>query len=100
MKLRRDGRPLNNQLYIIEESGKGKRGRVSPVVVCPFEILNNYVAAVSLRSLVYLPPASTLPLEWLPNGWPELKVHGAQMVCSVRAARAGGSDLARVGWKT
>ena len=68
-----DGRPLNNQLYIIEESGKGKRGRICPVVVCPFETLTNYVAAVSLRcnfdnqSLVYLPPASTLPLEWLPN---------------------------------
>ena len=73
IKLRRDGRPLNNQLYIIEESGKGKRGRICPVVVCPFETLTNYVAAVSLRcnfdnqSLVYLPPASTLPLEWLPN---------------------------------
>ena len=73
MKLRRDGRPLNNQLYIIEESGKGKRGRVSPIVVMPFETLTNYVAATSLRcnfdnqSLVYLPPASTLPLEWMPN---------------------------------
>ena len=73
IKLRRDGRPLNNQLYIIEESGKGKRGRICPVVVCPFETVTNYVAAVSLRcnfdnqSLVYLPPASTLPLEWLPN---------------------------------
>ena len=73
LKLRRDGRPLNNQLHIIEDSGKGKRGRVSPVVVCSFETLTNYVAAVSLRcnfdnqSLVYLPPASTLPLEWLPN---------------------------------
>ena len=73
LKLRRDGRPLNNQLHIIEDSGKGKRGRVCPVVVCPFETLTNYVAAVSLRcnfdnqSLVYLPPASTLPLEWLPN---------------------------------
>ena len=73
LKLRRDGRPLNNQLHIIEESGKGKRGRVCPIVVCPFETLTNYVAAVSLRcnfdnqSLVYLPPASALPLEWLPN---------------------------------
>ena len=44
-----------------------------PIVVCPFETLTNYVAALSLRcnfdnqSLVYLPPASTLPLEWLPN---------------------------------
>ena len=73
LKLRRDGRPLNNQLHIIEDSGKGKRGRVCPIVVCPFETLTNYVAAVSLRcnfnnqSLVYLPLASTLPLEWLPN---------------------------------
>jgi hypothetical protein len=77
MKLRRDGRPLNNQLYIIEESGKGKRGRISPVVVMPFETLTNYVAATGLRcnfdnqSLVYLPPASTLPLEWLPNIGPK-----------------------------
>ena len=60
-------------INFIEESGKGKRGRICPVVVCPFETLTNYVAAVSLRcnfdnqSLVYLPPASTLPLEWLPN---------------------------------
>ena len=77
LKIRRDGRPLNNQLYIIEESGKGKRGRVAPIVVMPFETLTNYVAACSLRcnfdnqSLIYLPPASTLPLEWMPNIGPK-----------------------------
>eukprot|EP00435_Cladocopium_sp_Y103_P003865 s1119_g1.t1 len=77
LKIRREGRPLNNQLYIIGESGKGKRGRVEPIVVMPFETLTNYVAACSLRcnfdnqSLVDLPPASTLPLEWMPNIGPK-----------------------------
>ena len=73
MKIRRDGRPLNNQLFIMEDNGRGKRGRVCPIVVCPFETMTAYVAAVSLRcnfdnqSLIYLPPASVLPLEWMPN---------------------------------
>ena len=73
LKMRRDGRPLNNQLFIQEDDAKGKRGRICPIVVCCFETMSNYVAAVSLRcnfdnqSLIYLPPQSVLPLEWAPN---------------------------------
>ena len=73
MKIRRDGRPLNNQLFIMEDETKGKRGRICPIVVCCFETMSNYVAACGLRcnfdnqSLVYLPPQSVLPLEWAPN---------------------------------
>ena len=68
MKLRRDGRPLNNQLYIQEESSKGKRGRVMPIIVMPMETVTNYGVAGSLRcnfddqSLLYLPPRSVLKL--------------------------------------
>lgn len=73
LKIRRDGRPLNNQMYIMEDQSRGKRGRICPIVVCPFETMTAYVAAASLRcnfdnqSLIYLPPASVLPLEWMPN---------------------------------
>ena len=73
MKMRRDGRPLNNQLYIMEDQNKGKRGRICPICVCCFETMTNYVAASALRcnfdnqSLLYLPPQSVLPLEWMPN---------------------------------
>ena len=73
MKIRRDGRPLNNQLFIMEDETKGTRGRICPIVVCCFETMSNYVAACGLRcnfdnqSLVYLPPQSVLPLEWAPN---------------------------------
>ncbi len=49
MKLRRDGRPLNNQLFIQEESSKGKRGRVIPIIVMPMETMTNYGVACSLR---------------------------------------------------
>ena len=73
LKIRRDGRPLNNQLFIMEDHSRGKRGRICPIVVCCFETMSAYVAAAGLRcnfdnqSLVYLPPASVLPLEWAPN---------------------------------
>ena len=77
LKMRRDGRPLNNQLFIIEDDSKGKRGRIYPIIVLPFETVTNYIVAAALRcnfdnqSLVYLPPASVLPLEWLPNIGPK-----------------------------
>ena len=45
LKIRRGGRPLNNQLYILEEHAKGKRGRICPIVVCCFEAMPHYVAA-------------------------------------------------------
>ena len=73
LMIRCDGRPLNNQLYILEEHAKGKRGRICPIVVCCFETMSHYVAAAGLRcnfdsqSLIYLPPQSVLPLEWAPN---------------------------------
>jgi hypothetical protein len=73
LKMRRDGRPPNNQLYIMEDQTKGKRGRICPISVCCFETMSNYVAACGLRcnfdnqSLLYLPPRSVLPLEWAPN---------------------------------
>ena len=72
-KLRRDGRPLNNQLYIQEDASRGKRGRIVPITVMPFETMTNYAAAGSLRcnfdnqSLLYLPPASVLEMSALPN---------------------------------
>ena len=49
LKLRRDGRPLNNQLFIQEDASKGKRGRIVPITVMPFETMTNYAAAGSLR---------------------------------------------------
>lgn len=61
-KLRRDGRPLNNQLFIQEDTTKGKRGKIVPITVMPFETMTNYGVADSLRcnfdnqSLLYLPP--------------------------------------------
>ena len=73
LKLRRDGRPLNNQLYIIEEAARGKRGRIAPIVVHPNETMTNYGAANSLRcnfdcqSMLYLPPHSVLALDEVPN---------------------------------
>ena len=73
LKMRRDGRPLNNQLHIMEDETKGKRGRICPIAVCCFETMSNYVAACGLRcnfdnqSLLYLPPRSVLSLEWTPN---------------------------------
>ena len=73
LKIRRDGRPLNNQLFIMEDHARGKRGRICPIIVCPFETMSAYVAACGLRcnfdnqSLLYLPPATVLPLEWMPN---------------------------------
>lgn len=72
-KLRRDGKPLNNQLFVQEEAARGKRGRIAPIVVMPFETMTNYIVAASLRcnfdnqSLLYLPPRSVLPLAQLPN---------------------------------
>ena len=41
LKLRRDGRPLNNQLFIQEDATKGKRGRIVPITVMPFETMTN-----------------------------------------------------------
>ena len=41
LKLRRDGRPLNNQLFIQEDASKGKRGRIVPITVMPFETITN-----------------------------------------------------------
>ena len=73
LKIRCDGRHLNNQLFIMEDHSRGKRGRICPIAVCCFETMSAYVAAAGLRcnfdnqSLVYLPPASVLPLEWAPN---------------------------------
>ena len=73
LKLRRDGRPLNNQLFIQEDATKGKRGRIVPITVMPFETMTNYAAAASLRcnfdnqSLLYLPPGSVLKLLHSPN---------------------------------
>jgi hypothetical protein len=73
LKMRRDGRPLSNQMFVQEVDAKGKRGRISPIVVCCLETMSNYVAAVSLRRnfddqpLIYLPPQSVLPLEWMPH---------------------------------
>ena len=73
LKLRRDGRPLNNQLFIQEDATKGKRGRIVPITVMPFETMTNYGAAGSLRcnfdnqSLLYLPPRSVLKLLHSPN---------------------------------
>ena len=73
LKMRRDGRPLNNQLFIMEDDSRGKRGRICPIVVGCFETMSAYVAATGLRcnfdnqSLVHLTPASVLPLEWAPN---------------------------------
>ena len=73
LKLRRDGRPLNNQLFIQEDATKGKRGRIVPITVMPFETMTNYGAACSLRcnfdnqSLLYLPPGSVLKLLHSPN---------------------------------
>ena len=49
LKLRRDGRPLNNQLYIQEDTTKGNPGRLVPITVMPFETMTNYGAAGSLR---------------------------------------------------
>ena len=73
MKIRRDGRPLNNQLFIQEDATKGKRGRIVPITVMPFETMTNYAAAASLRcnfdnqTLLYLPPGSVLKLVHTPN---------------------------------
>ena len=77
MKLRRDGRPLNNQLFIQEDTAKGKRGRICPITVMPFETMTNYCVAGSLgcnfdhQSLLYLPPQSVLKLAALPNIGPK-----------------------------
>ena len=49
LKLRRDGRPLNNQLLIQEDATKGKRGSIVPITVMPVETMTNYGAAGSLR---------------------------------------------------
>ena len=73
LKLRRDGRPLNNQLYIQEDASKGQRGWIVPVTVIPFDTITNYTVADSLRcnydnqSLLHLPPGSVLKLMALPN---------------------------------
>ena len=73
LKLRRDGRPLNNQLFIQEDATKGKRGRIIPIAVNPFETMTNYGVAGSPRcnfdnqSLLYLPPGSVLKLLHSPN---------------------------------
>ena len=73
LKLRRDGRPLNNQLFIQEDATKGKRGRIVPITVMPFETMTNYGAAGSLRcnfdnqSLLYLLPGSVSKLLHSPN---------------------------------
>jgi hypothetical protein len=64
---------LNNQLFIQEDTSKGKRGRIVPITVMPFETMTNYAAAASLRcnfdnqSLLYLPPGSVLKLLHSPN---------------------------------
>ena len=77
LKLRRDGRPLNNQLFIQEDASKGKRGRIVPITVMPFETMTNYAAADNLRcnfdsqSLLYLPPGSVLKLLHSPNTGPK-----------------------------
>ena len=50
-----------------------KRGRIVPITVMPCETMTNYPVAASLRcnfdnqSLVYLPPASIVPLLATPN---------------------------------
>ena len=77
LKLRRDGRPLNNQLYIQEEASKSRRGRIVPITVMPYETMTNYSVANSLRcnfdnqSLLYLPPRSVLKLFLTPNIGPK-----------------------------
>jgi hypothetical protein len=87
LKMRRDGRPLNNQLYIMEDQTKGKRGRICPISVCCFETMSNYVAACGLRcnfdnqSLLYLPPQSVLPLEWAPNIGSQLQYSSMNRTC-------------------
>ena len=76
IKLRRDGKPLNNQLYIQEDAARGRRGRVVPIAVHPNETTTNYAAANSLRcnfdcqSMLYLPPQSVLALDVVPNVGP------------------------------
>ena len=73
LKLRRDGRPLNNQLFIQEDATTCKRGRLVPITVMHFETMANYGDAGSLRcnfdnqSLLYLPPGSVLKLLHSPN---------------------------------
>ena len=77
MKLRRDGKPLNNQLYIQEDGTRGRRGRLVAIVVHPNETTTNYGAANSLRcnfdcqSMLYLPPQSVLALNAVPNIGPQ-----------------------------
>ena len=68
---------MNNQLFIQEDATKGKRGRIVPTTVNPFETMTNYGAAGSLRcnfdnqSLLYLPPGSVLKLLHSPNIGPK-----------------------------
>ena len=68
---------MTNQLYIQEDASKGKRGRIAPITVMPFETMTNYAVADSLRcnfdnqSLLYLPPGSVLKLVALPNLGPK-----------------------------
>ena len=75
--MRRDSRPLNNQLYIQEEASKSRRGRIVPITVMPYETMSNYSVANSLRcnfdnqSLLYLPPRSVLKLFLTPNIGPK-----------------------------
>ncbi len=73
LKLRRDGRPLNNQLFIQDDATKGKQGRIVPITVMHFDTMTNYGAAGSLRrnfdnqSLLYVPPGSVWKLLHSPN---------------------------------
>ena len=77
MKWRRDGRPLNNQLFVQEEAGRGRRGRIVPITVMPFETMTNYSVAAVLRcnfdnqSMLYLPTGDVLSLQNTPNIGPQ-----------------------------
>ena len=49
LRIRREGRPLNNVVKIIEDDSQGQRGRLELIREHPTETTTNYVGAVCMR---------------------------------------------------
>ena len=73
LRIRREGRPLNNVVKIIEDDSQGQRGRLELIREHPTETTTNYVGAVCMRcnldaqTLVRVPPLCVIDSGPLPT---------------------------------